>query len=619
VVVLFGKIMAADIVQEIKLRTDLVELISAYVPLKRSGASYKGLCPFHGEKTPSFHVMPERGFYRCYGCGEGGDCFSFVQRQQGLSFNEAGEFLARRLGLEWQRRGDTAERRSERERLYDVNTLAERFFRRSLEQAPEVRQYLEKRGLHPETIEEFRIGYAPPGYEALLRWLKAQKVPIEDAQAADLLVQGEHGLRDRFVDRVVFPILDVEGRTIAFGGRTLRPDGIPKYLNSRETPIFQKGRTLYGLTFAWREIPKAGFAVAVEGYMDVIALHQAGIRNTVAGLGTAITDQQVGILRRYASDKEYRLVMCFDGDSAGLNAALRSSSMFEQAGCDVRIAVLPEGDDPDTYVKTNGADALRALLNRAQPLLDYQLEALRKKYDLRDEGARLPFVREAARTIAQSGSHLTRQEYAGKLSVLLDRLAEEWYPGDPHRAMQARAALTQEVARLLRVTRTGPRGLVLPGGSAGPPVPAPKAPRGARERAERYVLRAALSEDRWAERAAERLTPEQFATGELLGVANALLGNNGPIGSGGAVERAEAVRTDPALAHIASELLVEEAPLSEEGLEECFVALERARSEGRLRELQPLIETGEIGPGDPRFEEYRALRAQRGGRDRRED
>lgn len=602
--------MAVDIVQEIKQRTDLVELISQYVPLKQAGQTYKGLCPFHTEKSPSFTVSRERGFYKCFGCSESGDCFSFVQKREGLSFSEAGEVLARRLGLEWVNRGETKEQRSERQRLYDVNVLAERFFRQRLAENREVQRYLTARGLTEGTIEQFGLGYAPPGYEALLGWLKREKVALEDAERANLILKGEHGWRDRFVDRVIFPIYDVEGRPVAFGGRTLQPDGIPKYLNSAETPIFQKGKTLYGLHLAKRAIPRSGFAVAVEGYMDLIALHQVGIDNSIASLGTAITESHVGILQRYGN----QLVMCYDGDGAGMRAATRNSSMFEAAGCDVRIAELPQGDDPDTFIKQQGADAFRALLNRAEPLLDYQLKELRQKFDLNNEQTRLPFVREAAKIIAQSGSHLVRQEYAAKFSGVLERLAEEWYPGEPHRAMQAREALVQEIHGLLRTDRINGRN---PGPAPLPTARTPAAPPSARMKAERYVLRAALSEYRWAEYVGSWVAPECFSDGELKGIALRLLGNDPAESTLTAAERAEQIRLDPELAELVSQLLVDDSPLTDEGLEWCIQVLEREHKDDRLRELDRAMKAGEIGRDDPRWEEYLAIVSL--GKQRRED
>jgi len=601
--------MAVDIVQEIKLRTDLVELVSQYVPLRKAGRAHKGLCPFHAEKTPSFTVDGERGFFKCYGCGAGGDCFKFLQLKEGLSFPEAGEVLARRLGLEWVSKGDTAARRSERERLYDVVALAERFFRQSLEQAPEVREYLLDRGLAAETIEEFRLGYAPGGYTVLLEWLRKQKVPAEEAEKGDLVIRTEdRGWRDRFVDRVIFPICDIEGRPIAFGGRTLRADGIPKYLNSRETPIFQKSRTLYGLHFAKRAIPAAGFSVAVEGYMDLIALHQAGVANSIASLGTAITETHVGILGRYSKE----LVMCYDGDSAGIQAAARNASMFEAAGCEVRVARLPSGEDPDTYIKARGVDAFRALLTRAEPLLEYLLNNLRGKYDLTDDTQRLPFVREAARVIAQSGSHIARQEYAGRLNTVLERLSDEWYPGNPQAAQRARMSLGHEIDRMLRTPRAG-RVADLPAR------PAPSAPPSGRRQAERYVVKAALQEFRWAKAVGERLRPDDFTDDALRGLVNIILGPT-PYREGFAPEeRAERVQHDPEFAEIVSALLLSEEPVSDEGFELCVHLLERSRDEVRLAELRRLYGEGALEGSDPRRDELKALLGKLGGRQRRED
>jgi len=590
----------SDVVHEIKLRTDLVELVSGYVPLKQSGRSFKGLCPFHAEKTPSFTVDREKGLFRCWGCGVGGDCFRFVELKEGLSFNEAGELLARRAGLEWVRRGESAERRSERERLYDINALAERFFARCLEESPEVRSYLDRRGLRPETVRSFRLGYAPPGYEALLGWFRRQRASIEDAEAADLILRGEHGLRDRFVDRLMIPIFDLEGRTIAFGGRTLRSEANPKYLNSRETALFQKSKVLYGLHAARRAIPDAGFTIVVEGYMDLIALHQAGVTNAVASLGTAIGETHVGILRRYSSE----LVVCFDGDGPGMRAAVRGSAMFEAAGCRVRVARLPRGEDPDTFLRREGLPAFQSLLNQAEPLLDYQLNELRAGYNLSDPEARLSFVREAARTIAQSGSHLTRQEYAGRLTGVLDRLAGEWYPGEPHRALQARLALGQEINRLLRPRQSGDRSGGVP--SAGLPGPT----RSGRERAERYVLRAALAEDRWAGEVARRLSVGHFSTPGLAGVAAALLSG----ADGDLVERMGALREDPANAETVAELLMEEAPLSDEGLEEHLEFLIWEWKQQRKRQLLEARAREGFGAGDPRGEELVGLLAELGGR-----
>ncbi len=643
--------MAADgLVQEIKLRTDLVELISAYVPLKRSGRTHSGLCPFHSEKTPSFVVDGERGFFKCYGCGKGGDCFTFLQEKEGLAFPEAAERLARRCGLEWVQTGVSPEQRSQRERLHDVVALAARFFQQRLDQTPGVAEYLARRGVLPETMREFGLGYAPDDYEGLLRWLRGQSVTLEEGEAADLVVRTERGVRDRFVDRLIFPIFDLERRPVAFGGRTLRAEGQPKYLNSRETAIFSKGRTLYGLHTAKAAIPQAGFTVVVEGYMDLIALHQAGVENAVATLGTALTDTHVSMLRRYAQE----LVICYDGDSAGMRSAEQNSARFEEAGCRVRVARLPAGADPDTYLQEHGVEGFRSLLNHAEPLLDYQLNMLRRKYDLADERARYPYVREAVAIIRSRGSMVTRQEYASRLTRSLERLAEEWYPGDPHRALEAQTALRQEVSRGLRdgnarqgngppplvthsvgvTTRVGdfgppPRRPVgrdggrrgeragRPGGwgTRVPVSPAAAAAGGSTATAERYVVRAAFAEPYWAAWIVEELALEHFSEPELRPLVELLLADDGR----DAGARAEEIRQDPANAALLSRLLMVEEPLSEEGLASCVAALHRNRQQRRLQELQQQQLAGQLHSGDPEAAELRELLAGMGGSQRRED
>ncbi len=625
--------MAADIVQEVKLRTDLVELISAYVPLRRAGRTHKGLCPFHSEKSPSFVVDGERGFFKCYGCGKGGDCFTFIQEKEGLSFPEAGELLARRLGLEWVRQGETSERRGDRERLHDVCALATRFFRQCLERDAAALEYLEHRGIAADTLEQFQLGYAPPTYEALLRWLRTQGVALEDAEAADLVLRSESGLRDRFVARIIFPIFDIEGRPIAFGGRTMRPDGIPKYLNSKETAIFTKGRTLYGLHAARPSITAAGHAVVVEGYMDLIALHQAGVAESVATLGTALTEQHIALIKRFTQD----LVLCFDGDSAGIRAAERSAPMFEQAGCTVRVVSLPGGADPDTFIRNHGLEAFRAAVTRAEPLIDFLIRAARGRHHTQTSEGRLAFVREATRLVAQSSSHLTRQEHTTRLERVIGGLADEWYPGDPRSALQARDALIQEVRRLLH--SGGPRSTFQhsfqetrkefrerPSNWLGQSAPSRvrysgvrSAPMlvnaGTRFGAERYVLRAALSEPEWAARLASAATRDHFSDPALQVLAAAFFEDPGE--GSAASERAARILRDPAMAEQVSAVLMVDAPLSEEGFERCLTALDRDWKQRRLAALQ--ARSVSEGLGEREAIEIRELLSELGGRQRRED
>ncbi len=599
-----------DLVGEIKQRTDLVELISMFVPLKRRGRNHVGLCPFHSEKTPSFNVDGERNFWRCYGCDRSGDCFSFLMEHEGLSFPEAGEVLARRLGIEWRRQGETVEARSERQRLYDLNSLAERYFRQSLERVTHVRDYLAKRGMQASTVEEFGLGYAPDGYEALLGWLRKEKLSIEDARTADLVIESERGLRDRFVDRLMFPIRDLEGRTVAFGGRTLKPDGVPKYLNSSETPIFRKGRIFYGLDRARKSISDSGRVIVVEGYMDLIALHQAGIVNSVASLGTAMTPEHVAILRRYTG-ADGELILCYDGDSAGIRAALRNSTLFEQGGVSARIATLPAGEDPDTYLAQFGTEALLGELNRATPILDYQLAQLRAEHNLADERERLTFVRRAAQAVAQSGSRLVHQEYGGKLTSLLERLADEWYPGDPQKALQARVSLAQEIRRLLKLNQGRDRGTV--------PTAPPSMAKSPQAMAERYLLRAALAEPLWADRLALEASAALFVTEPWSELAAEILGRDGLREPASVRETLRELSDDAERSGVLSALVVEDEPVSEEGLNRCLSQLKRAAAQRRKAELWRRVESGEIRPGDAEYDEVVELRRSLGGGRARED
>lgn len=591
--------MAADAIAEIKARINLMELISQYVTLRRSGRTWKGLCPFHSEKTPSFHVDSEKGFYRCYGCGAGGDCFSFLQEREGMSFVEAGELLARRAGVEWTRRGETGQQRGERQALIEVSALAERFFREQLEAAPRVRAYLIERGISAESVELFRIGFAPPGGGGLLRWLRSQRVELDEAEKANLILRDERGYRDRFIDRIIFPIHDAQGRPIAFGGRTVQPDGVPKYLNSRESLIFHKGRTLYGLHLARDAAREAGYFIAVEGYTDVIAMHQAGFSSAVAAMGTALTETQVALILRYLGEGG-ELLACYDSDSAGMTAALRGSAMFEQAGLEVRVVRLPPGEDPASLLKEFGPGAIREELSRAIPLLEYRIERVRSQYDLSDPRQRLPFAREAARAIAASGSALTRQEYGERLSQVFESLSEEWYPGDPAAAQRARQALIQEVRRHLSqgVSHGAPaRSPATDAESSSEPAALPGTD------GERYILRAALTSGEWAEEVAGAVTADSFPTPALRAVAVVLLEENGLTPA----ERAARIRDDPTMASLVSGLLVDPAPLSDEGLRDCLQGLARVRLHARWQELRTLLESGSLDLSGPEAIEYKDL------------
>jgi DNA primase len=366
--------IAEDAIRAVRERASLVEVVSDLVALRRRGRSALGLCPFHAEKTPSFTVSEERGFYHCFGCGEHGDVFAFVMKTESLAFPEAVRRVAERFGVPLPEAA--ADTRRTAEPLAAVNALAAAFFRAELTAAAgaRARAYLRERGLGDEIVDRFGLGYAPGTGQALAQHLRARGVRIDDAVAAGLLVRRDApaGVYDRFRDRIVFPISDPSGRVIAFGGRVLpgRPstgDPPPKYLNSSESPIFRKGQTLYGLPQAREAIRRSGRALVVEGYLDVIALAQAGIAEVVAPLGTALTVEQLRLLRQRFTDD---VIACFDGDAAGRRAAARSFPLFLEAGLWGRGVFLPAGEDPDSFVRGQGRTAFEGYLARAEPLVD---------------------------------------------------------------------------------------------------------------------------------------------------------------------------------------------------------------------------------------------------------
>ncbi|MFN2461625.1 MAG: DNA primase [Candidatus Velthaea sp.] len=359
--------------REVLARTDIAEFIGQFVTLRKRGNDLVGLCPFHAEKTPSFHVHPDRGFFKCFGCGAGGDVINFLRTQDNLTFPDALRVLAKRAGLELAEENPAAARvRSEKEAIFHANDVAASFFHRTLvlDGAGErARAYCARRGIIPETIAAFKLGYAPAGWNGLADELRANGVDLALAVKAGLAKPGQHGYYDFYRDRLMIPTYASTGETIAFGGRALGDDE-PKYLNTSTTPVYTKGRYLYALNVARRAAGKEDAAIVVEGYLDCIALHQAGFGNTVAALGTAFTPEQARELRKVTAN----VFVCFDADAAGLAATAKSIDVLVEAGCSARIVALPPGEDPDGYVRTHGAPAFRAALDAALPWMQFKLD-----------------------------------------------------------------------------------------------------------------------------------------------------------------------------------------------------------------------------------------------------
>jgi DNA primase len=416
-----------DDIHRVRDATDVVALVSESVVLKQKGRIFWGLCPFHGEKTPSFKVDPATGLWHCFGCGAGGDAFGFLMQQEGLEFPDAVRELARRTNVEIRETGGGLTR-SERDRLIAANEAAADFYHAQLTQSRDpgaagAREYLTGRGFGIDVAKRFELGYAPDGRATLVRALEGTGVTRADLVAAGLALEGAGGeLRDRFFGRVVFPIRDVTGHAVGFGGRVLG-DAHPKYLNTQETPVFHKSRTLYALDRAKNEIVQAKTSVVVEGYTDVIALHEAGMRNAVATLGTALTEAHVRALSRFSES----IVYLFDGDEAGRRAAARAGEFLKWQATPERrtgrvellVAMIPEGMDPADYVVAHGVEALGRIVEGAQPLLRFILDLRLDEHDLDSPEGRSRALASAAGVLAGLKDSILGQDYANHVASRL--------------------------------------------------------------------------------------------------------------------------------------------------------------------------------------------------------
>ena len=378
-------------IREVVARSDIAAVIGQYVSLRKRGNDLVGLCPFHGEKTPSFHVHPDRGFFKCFGCGVGGDVIRFVSRIENVPFPDAVRLLARRVGVELEPETPaTARARSEREAIYEANDIAAKFFHRMLLSdagGENARAYCARRGLEVETIERFHLGFAPDRWDALASELARNGVAPETAISAGLLKPGQRGPYDFYRGRLMIPTRSTTGEVVAFGGRALG-DEEPKYLNTATTPVYTKGRYLYALDIARRAVAERDALIVVEGYLDCIALHVAGFPNTVAALGTAFTPEQAALVHKYTR----HVFLCYDADKAGEAATAKSLAVLKEADVAARIVQLPAGDDPDSFVRREGSPALQVLLD-ASPLgvqfeVDRQLERIESGFTTAAEIAR---------------------------------------------------------------------------------------------------------------------------------------------------------------------------------------------------------------------------------------
>ncbi|WP_455057135.1 DNA primase [Jutongia sp.] len=396
-------------IEEVRSRSDIVSVIGRYVRLKRAGSGYTGLCPFHNEKTPSFHVNPARQMYKCFGCGVGGNVLTFVMEYENLTFPEAMEMLAQENGIELPKQELTAQQKQQeslRQTLLEINKKAARYYF-ALLKSPRGKpgyDYLTGRGLSDETILHFGLGYAGQGGGELYQYMKKEGYSDSVLKETGLFKMDERGAYDKFWNRVMFPIMDANNRVIGFGGRVMG-DAKPKYLNSPETKIFDKSRNLFGLNYAKRG--KRSNMILCEGYMDVIALHQAGFTNAVASLGTAFTEQQANLIRRYTDE----VLLTYDSDGAGIKAAMRAIPMLRRSGITGKVIHMEPYKDPDEFIKNLGAEEFEKRMEEAQNSFFFEIEVIKKNYSMSDPEQKTKFIHEIARKLLVFEDKIQRDNY----------------------------------------------------------------------------------------------------------------------------------------------------------------------------------------------------------------
>lgn len=406
--------------QELKLRSDITEIASSYVNLKRHGRNMVGLCPFHGEKTPSFNIYTENGSFYCFGCGAGGDVITFIMKIENLDYVEAVKFLAQRAGMEMPENTYDDSMSKLRMRIYEANREAARFFHSTLisPRGQSGLNYLRGRALSDRTIRHFGLGFADDDWNSLCNFLKNKDFSEYEILSANLAFKNRsgNGIHDRFVNRVMFPIIDLRGNVIAFGGRIMT-DEKPKYLNTSDTPVFKKSENLFSLNNAKSSDTRT--LILCEGYMDVIALNQAGFTNAVATLGTALTNEQAVLMKRYADE----VIICYDADGAGQKATARAIQILRNAGLPIKILTVPSGKDPDEFIRSkgeNGPAAFKLLIDKCGNDVEYRLMKLRENYNLTTTDGKVAFLNDAVKIVASIESPIERDVFASKLCAELE-------------------------------------------------------------------------------------------------------------------------------------------------------------------------------------------------------
>jgi DNA primase len=554
-------LIAEETILEVKRSVDITEIVGGYFPLKRAGTSYKALCPFHEEKTPSFNVHPERQTYKCFGCGKGGDAIAFVMSYENVDYPEAIRILAERSGIQVKYK-EGAQEGIGREDLYRLQEWAQGVFQEQLRTASEAgaaRDFLRRRGVSDETIETFKLGYSMDSWDALLQRARKSRTDDRAMISAGLAIEreGRSGCYDRFRRRVMFPIHDARGRAVGFGARMLREDDHPKFLNSPETALFSKGRGFYGLHLAKETFEQTRTAYIVEGYLDVVVPYQAGVKGLIATLGTALTKEHLKVLRRYVD----KVVLVFDSDAAGQKASERGLDLLLSENLDLYVAELPPGMDPDDVVVKQGPDALRACLEKPREIFDFLMASLERKHASGTPAAQARIIEDAADRIALVPDPVKRD-------LLLHQLALRF--GVDERAVKAKAE-----------AKGADRPEAPAEAAAARPLP------GRLERQARELLACLLADPEAAKRARAELPAERFPTEglrKLAALAYELLDRTGEISARDWI----ALLQDGAAMELAAEIVDAGVP-KESALrraEACLEALGRADAREESKQVR---------------------------------
>ena len=576
-------LISEDVINQIRDRIDIVDIVGQHVSLSRAGQNLKGLCPFHQEKSPSFTVSPSRQIFHCFGCGAGGNVFTFLTRMTGASFPETVRDLGRRVGVEVQEpTPDSVSQASHTHRAEQVNQAASRWFHDTLREerlGAEARAYLDGRGIEQSTVDRFGIGVAPDEWDGLLKALSKQGFTAQEVASAGLAIARETGTGyyDRFRGRVMLTITDLRKRVVGFGGRVLG-DGTPKYLNSPDTPLFRKGQTLFALDVAREAITRTKTVIVVEGYFDAIALHQAGLTQTVATLGTALTAEHVQVLRRFAS----KVVLLFDPDAAGVRAALRGLDLFVNSGLGVKVVTLPAGDDPDTYVRKEGPDAFARLEEQAPSLLDFALEHSVKTAEGSTIEGRIRSVDEILRILQKSEHPIEREERI--------RLVAERFGINQQRLIDRYPALREKSKPAAALK----------------PVPSPASPtKGAPEERDLVYF---LLHGQLLPADVRKLRPEAFSVSACRKIIEQALAHLEQDGRVGLRSVLDSVVDDPECGPLATELSMREEHFDDPRahIQGCLNTIDRKRSEAVFRDLIAQLKAAER---EGRVEDAQALNA----------